>query len=50
MPDVSEVEEGFETYFYVTDKGLEFHRSNDSWWPFDDDDNLRPNWSLELAL
>ncbi len=34
MPDVSEIEECFETYFLVTDKGKEFHRSNDSWWPF----------------
>jgi hypothetical protein len=49
MPDVSEIEEDFETYFYITDKGLEFHLSNDSWWPFDEDDNLRPNRSQEAA-
>ena len=49
MPDVSEIEEDFETYFLVTDKGMEFHRSNHSWWPFDEDDNLLPDWSLDSA-
>ncbi len=52
MPDVSEIEDcfDFETYFLVTDEGKEVHLSNDSWWPFDKDDNLRPVWSLDSAV
>lgn len=49
MRDVSEIEDDFETYFYITAKGLEFYRSNDGWWPFDEEDNLLPAWSLESA-
>jgi len=48
MPSVDQVEEDFETYFYITKKGLEHHFVVDrSWWPFDDQDNLRPDWVLD---
>jgi len=47
MPPVHVVEEDFKTYFYITKKGMEFHRSDDTWWPFDDDDNVLPNWRLD---
>jgi len=47
MPPVDVVEENYKTYFYITKKGMEFHRSDDTWWPFDDDDNVLPNWRLD---
>lgn len=47
MPSLDIVEENFETYFYVTKKGMDLHRSDDTWWPFDDEDNVLPNWHLD---
>jgi len=47
MRPVDVVEEDFKTDFYITKKGLDFHRSNDKWWPFDDEDNVLPNWHLD---
>ncbi len=47
MPSVDVVEEDFKTYFYITKKGMDLHRSNDTWWPFDEDDNVLPNWHLD---
>jgi hypothetical protein len=44
MPPLDVTEEYFRTYFYVTKKGMEFHQSDGSWWPLDDDDALRPDW------
>ena len=40
MPDLEVIEENFTTYFYVTDAGLNFHRSDDTWWPHEDDNDL----------
>jgi hypothetical protein len=37
MPPVSLVEENFSTYFYITPKGMDLHLSDDSWWPFQDE-------------
>lgn len=37
MPLLDVVETEFETYFYITKKGMDQHLSDDSWWPFDDD-------------
>jgi hypothetical protein len=36
MPPLDAVEENFETYFYITKKGMDLHLSDDTWWPFDD--------------
>lgn len=47
MPPLDVVEEDFKTYFYITKKGMDFHRANDTWRPFDDDDNVLPNWHLD---
>jgi|SRR5580692_5909154 hypothetical protein len=47
MPPLDIVEENFETYFYPTKKGMDFHLSNHTWWPLDDDDESLPNWSLD---
>ncbi len=47
MPPVDVVEEYIKTYFYITKKGLDSHLSGDTWWPFDDDDNVLPNWHLD---
>lgn len=49
MPPIDVVETYFETFFYITEKGMAFHKSDDSWWPFDDERNLRadvdqPSW------
>ena len=46
MPSLDVVEEDFETYFYVTKQGMDLQRSDDTWWPFDDNDKLRPDWRL----
>ncbi len=37
MPPMDVVEEDFKTYFYITEKGMEFYLSDDTWWPFDDE-------------
>jgi hypothetical protein len=47
MPTINVVEENFKTYFYITKKGKDFHVSDDTWWPFDDDDHLRSDWHLD---
>jgi len=44
MPPVEHIVP-YRAYFYATQEGLDFHRSNDTWSPFDDDDNLRPHWT-----
>ncbi len=49
MPPVDVVEEYFETYFYITKKGMDLHLSDDTSWPFDDDGNVLPNWHLDLS-
>lgn len=35
MPSLEAVELNFQTYFYITKKGTDLHRSEDKWWPFD---------------
>jgi hypothetical protein len=47
MPPLDIVEEYFKTYFYITKKGMDFHLSDDTWWPFDDDGEPRPDWHLD---
>jgi hypothetical protein len=47
MPSVDLVEKDFKTYFYITKKGEDLHVSDDTWYPFDDEGNLRPNWRLD---
>jgi hypothetical protein len=37
MPSVEAIEEDFRTYFYPTKKGTDFHLSDDTWWPSDDE-------------
>ncbi len=46
MPPMDVVEEDFKTYFLITKKGMDLHLSEDAWWPFDDEGNLRPDWHL----
>ena len=41
VPSLEVVEKDFKTYFYITKKGMDLHLSDDTWWPFDDDGNLR---------
>ena len=33
MPPLDSIEEDFKTYFYITKCGMDFHRSDDSWFP-----------------
>jgi hypothetical protein len=47
MPPMEVVEEFFKTYFFITEKGMKAHLSDDTWYPFDDDGNLRPDWHLD---
>ena len=44
MPKLDVVEENFKTYFYVTKRGMDIHRTDNSWWPLDDAGALRPDW------
>ncbi len=46
MPPLDVIEEDFETYFYVTKKGMDLQLSGDPDRPFDDEGNLRPDWHL----
>lgn len=46
MPPLDVPEESFRTYFYLTEKGMEFHGSDGTWWPLDDDGALRSDWEL----
>ncbi len=47
MPPVDVVEEDFKTYFYPTKKGMDLQTSDYTWSPFDDDDNVLPDWHLD---
>jgi hypothetical protein len=47
MPDIDVPEEYFKTYLHITKKGMDFHQSDDTWWPFDDHGNLWPDWKLD---
>ncbi len=38
LPPMDEVEENFKTYFYITEKGMELHLSDDLNRPLDDED------------
>jgi hypothetical protein len=40
MPSLEVVEVNFQTYFYITKQGMVLHRSDDKWWPFDDESKL----------
>jgi len=44
MPPLDVPEEDFRTYFYVTKQGTDFQMADRSWWPLDDDEDLRPDW------
>ncbi|MGH9613264.1 MAG: hypothetical protein ACRD4P_09325 [Bryobacteraceae bacterium] len=41
MPPIDAVQENFETYFYITDKGMDLHQSDGLWWPFDEEGEPR---------
>lgn len=41
MPQLDAVDEDFEIYFYITDKGMVLQLSDDQEWPFDDEGNPR---------
>uniref|UniRef100_Q025K1 Uncharacterized protein n=1 Tax=Solibacter usitatus (strain Ellin6076) TaxID=234267 RepID=Q025K1_SOLUE len=45
MPPLKVEEVNFKTYFYVTERGMDFHEADGSWWPFDDQGALRPDWN-----
>jgi hypothetical protein len=47
MPPMDVIEECFKTFFFITEKGMEVHLSDGTWYPFDDDGNLRPDWHLD---
>jgi len=47
MPPVDVIEQDFETYFYVTKKGIDICRSHRTSWPFDDEGELRSDWHLD---
>ncbi len=47
MPEMDIPEDDFKTYFYITKKGMHLHLSHDTWWPLDDEGNLKPDWHLD---
>jgi hypothetical protein len=44
MPPLHVPEEHFRTYFYITKRGMQFHKADSTWWPLDDNDVLRSDW------
>jgi hypothetical protein len=48
MPPLDTPEEDFTTYFYPTQKGLDWHESDGTWWPLDEDGVLRSDWKPPL--
>jgi hypothetical protein len=48
MPPLDVIEQDFETYFYVTKKGMDLQLSEDVSWPFDDEGELRQDWRLDV--
>jgi hypothetical protein len=44
MPPLDVPEENFRTYFYPTQQGMEVHKSDGTWWPLDDNEELRSDW------
>ena len=49
MPPMNVVESDFKTYFYITEEGMDLHLSDDKWWPFDDERNLKLGWRLDIG-
>ena len=49
MPSLDVPEEFFETYFYITKEGMDFHLSGRTWWPFDENDEPIPSWRTPPA-
>ena len=49
MPPLDVPEAYFRTYFYPTQKGMDWHKADRRWWPLDDDDVLRPDWNPSLV-
>ena len=48
MPPLDTPEGDFRTYFYPTQKGMDWHKSDRTWYPLDDDDVLRSDWESSL--
>ena len=48
MPPLDVIEEDFETYFYVTKRGIDLRRSHMTSWPFDAEGELRSEWYLDV--
>ena len=48
MPPLDAPEDCFRTYFYPTQKGMDWHKADPTWWPLDDDDVLRSDWEPSL--
>lgn len=44
MPQGREIEERF-VYFWITPKGAEQQSAECEWWPFDENDELRKDWT-----
>jgi hypothetical protein len=49
MPLLGVPEEEFRTYFYPTQKGMDWHKADRAWWPLDDGDVLRSDWNSSLV-
>ena len=48
MPPLDAPAEYFRTYFYPTQKGMDWHKADRTWRPLDDDDVLRSDWEPSL--
>ena len=47
MPRIDLIDEELRIYFYITKQGMDQHLSDDTWWPFDDDGELKQHWRLD---
>lgn len=45
MPPLDAPEDNFRTFFYPTQRGMDWHKADQTWWPLDDDDVLRSDWN-----
>jgi hypothetical protein len=49
MPSLEEMEDFFGAWFYITGAGMKVQLADWEFWPFDDDNRLRKDWTPPLT-
>ena len=49
MPPLEDVKHSWGAYFYITPEGMKVHMADCPGWPFDDNGNLRKDWTSPSA-